>query len=211
MSILNLPHHPGLKSTTRLRALTSGSEVISGREWLILFLAGGLAAYASVMVEFGLRIPGHAILRVVFPMAVGLALVPRRGAGLAMGGFAFLTALGLTGSGISGEPLSFGATTSLTITGPILDWTLRRTNGGWKQYWAFALAGLTSNLIAFAVKASSKAFSNGLLPHKQLAVWFPKAVVTYTICGILAGLISGSVWFYARKKQEPITNQDERP
>jgi hypothetical protein len=197
-----LPLHPGLRSTTRLRRLVWNGTSASTRDWLILISAGVIATCASTFLDYNLKIPGHAILRVTFPMAIGLALVPRRGAGSVMGFAAIVTAIGLRLGGAGGDGMSLGALTSLATTGPLMDFTLRRTNGGWKQYLAFAGAGLTSNLLAFAVRGGAKllGFEHG--GGRRFASWLAQAAITYPVCGLLAGLISGAIWFYARHRSE---------
>jgi hypothetical protein len=192
-----LAPNPGLSAATRLRWLASDRSSASVRDWLILASAGILAACSSTFLDYNLRIPGHAILRVVFPMAVGLALVPRHGAGCVMGAAAALTSGSLRLGGFGGEGLSLGALTSLTATGPLLDWMLRRTSGGWRLYAAFAVAGLASNLLALTVRGVAKASGWEHLGARPLADWLSQAAFTYTACGLLAGLISGGVWFYA--------------
>lgn len=212
MASLNLPRHPGLFATTRLQWVASPEDFATTREWLILVLAGILAACASVFLDLdsllrGLqavtgseltmrKVPGHAILRVVFPMSVGLALVPRRGAGTVMAVSAFLTGVSLHLSGFKDEGLGIGALTSLTATGPLLDWTLRRANGGWRQYAAFALAGLASNTLAFAVRGGAKALGWEAVGRRGLYDWAAQASITYAVCGLLAGLVSGVILFY---------------
>ena len=195
-----LPLNPGLSAATRLRWLSSDQSSASVRDWLILASAGILAACSSTFLDYNLRIPGHAILRVVFPMAVGLALVPRYGAGCVMGAAAALTAGGLRLGSFGGEGLSLGALTSLVATGPILDWALRRTCGGWRLYVSFAVAGLASNLLALTVRGVAKASGWEHLGARPLINWLSQAAFTYTACGLLAGLISGGVWFYARRR-----------
>jgi hypothetical protein len=69
--------------------------------------------------DFNLQIPGHAILRAVLPMAIGLALVPRKNGGTVMG----VAALG-------GELPGLGACTSLALLGPMLDLALRSSAAG---------------------------------------------------------------------------------
>jgi hypothetical protein len=195
--------HPGLAATSRVRWLTTDGASASIRDWLILGLAGAVAACASTFLDFSLRIPGHAILRVVFPMVVGLALVPRRGAGCVMAAAAALTAGGLRMGGAGGEGMSLGALTSLIATGPLLDWTLRRVNTGWRLYAAFAAAGVVSNLLALTIRGGAKALGFDPMGAKPLSIWLPQAAVTYVVCGLLAGLISGGVWFYARHRGLP--------
>lgn len=148
--------HPGLATNSRLQALTSTADRPTAIEFAGLVFAGGVAAALTTFVDLSLRIPGPAILRAVLPMTIGLALVPRREAGTIMGVSALVAAIGFRVGGVSGSMAGLGAMTSLTATGPLLDLSLRKSTGGWKQYAAFAVAGLASNLLAFAVKAVSK-------------------------------------------------------
>ncbi len=206
MSVLNLPRHPGLFSTTRLGLVISNEMTATYRDWMILIAAGIGAACASVFLDLRIqRVPGHAILRVVFPMAVGLALVPRKGAGCVMGATGFVTGLSLYLAGFKGEGIGVGALASLTATGPILDWTLRRSKGGWWQYVLFGLAGLASNTLAFVVRASAKAMGWEMAGRRPLGEWIMQASVTYLLCGLAAGLISGIILFYGRKTTESQT------
>lgn len=141
-------------------------------------------------------------------MAVGLALVPRHGAGCVMGAAAAVTAGALRLNGFAGEGLSLGALTSLTATGPLLDWTLRHTRGGWRLYGAFAAAGLASNLLALAVRGAAKALGWEHASARPFAAWLAQASVSYTLCGIVAGLLSAGVWFYARRRG-PLTSDED--
>ena len=205
MSAIELPRHPGLSNTTRLRALASDTALAGSRDWVILVLAGILAACSSTFLNLGIqRVPGHAILRVVFPMALGLALVPRQGSGTVMGFSALFTAIVLRGNGFQGEGLGLGALTSLIATGPILDWTLRRVNGGWWQVLGFAVAGLASNLLALLVRGIARSYGWEKVGARPLSEWLSQAAVTYAICGILAGVISGLVLFCQRRSDIPL-------
>jgi hypothetical protein len=66
-------------------SLACPGRAISAVEVAVLVLLGATAAAATALLDLPLRIPGHAILRLVFPMALGLALVPRRLSGSFMG------------------------------------------------------------------------------------------------------------------------------
>ncbi|QDU39071.1 hypothetical protein Mal4_34060 [Maioricimonas rarisocia] len=184
-----------LAASTRMRPLVSSTEVPSWRDWIILTFMGVAAAVASTMVDLHLRIPGHAILKAIFPMAIGFALVPRRGAGLSMSSLALVTVFGLRAVAPAGGGLSLGAITSLATVGPLLDWSLQRSRGGWPVWRAFALAGLAANLLALFVRAGAKLTGLEHLGARPLWNWLPAAVFTYAICGLLAGLISGLTWF----------------
>ncbi len=154
MPLPELPRHDGLQQATRIGWLRPASQALPALEWTALLLFGGLATCVMVYWDWGLRVPGHAIMRAVFPMACGLALVPRRGAGVVMGAGALGTLLGMQAAGLSSP--GWGATTSLLLTGPLMDAALWRTRPGRRMYWNFALAGLLSNMTAFAVKAGTK-------------------------------------------------------
>lgn len=198
-----LPRHPGLFTTTRLRRIATDAASATLRDWIVLAAFGVLAAYSSTFLDLGIRrIPGHAILRVVFPIAFGLALVPRRGAGCVMGGTAAIAAALLQAAGFRGEGLGYGALASLIATGPLLDWTLRRSHGGWRQIVSFSLAGLAGNLIALGVRGGAKAVSWEAAGRRPLGEWLTQAVGTYILCGLLAGLISGLVLFSVKRRAD---------
>ena len=201
-----LARHDGLSASTRLGFLNTSQEAVQAWEILVLLGAGVGAALASMFIDFKMqnfRIPGHAILQVVFPIAAGFAIVPRRGAGSVMGLTALGTSLYLRQSGYAGDGLSLGALTSLTATGPLLDWTLRHTQGGWRMYVGFALAGLASNLLALFVRGGAKLIGLEHAGGRPLASWLTQASYTYALCGLGAGLISGMLWFYSRRRNQP--------
>ncbi len=184
--------HEGLAGTARLRSLSRPGERISALEFGLLVLLGLAAAAISGFVKLNLGIPGHNILRVIFPMALGLAVVPRRGAATIMGlsgsaGAAMFLLGGARGFGA-------GAVTSLVLTGFLLDLALARARRGPSLYVRLVLAGLAANLAAFLVRGGSKALEGGF-PGLPLELWWPKAVATYAACGALAGLLSAAVWF----------------
>ncbi len=193
MASIGLTVHDSLCYSGRLPALARPGQRLSALQGFVLVSMGVVAAVASVLVSRNLGVPGHNIIRVVFPMSLGLALVPRRGAGSVMGVSALATALLLTFS--VAKPLGTGAVTSLLLTGILIDAALLGARAGWSIYLRLALAGLAANLIAFLVRAGTKWFAGGVPTGKPLAVWWPSALPSYVICGILAGLISAAVWF----------------
>lgn len=209
MPVLKLPRHPGLFATTRLRQMTSDALAAPAADWMLLISFGAIAAMSSACLDLGIRrIPGHAILRVVFPISLGLALVPRRGAGTVMGSSALFTAILLRMSGIQSEGLGFGALASLLATGPILDVALRRANGGWKTYVLFAVAGLSSNVMALVTRGVAKATGFEQPGRRPLGEWLSQASITYVLCGLAAGLISGIVLFYARRSPDDASQEN---
>lgn len=206
MPIRGLPKHDGLQQATRLPWLGRGQRALPVLEFVALLLIGGLATCLMVFWDWGIsRVPGHAILRSVFPVVCGLALVPRRGAGTTMGAGALstLTWMNLTMRDTPG----WGASTSLLLIGPTMDLALWSAKPGRLMYIRFALAGLAANLGAFLVKAGAKYFSVVGSGGKPLAVWLPKAALTYTLCGLLAGVISAAVWFHSSRTK----SRDEFP
>jgi len=209
MRALALPLHPGLADGTRLRWLAQPDQRLKATELLLLLSAGVVAALASAFLDFGLKIPGHAIIRAVFPMALGFAAAPRRMAGTTMGASALATALVLNFTvSIGGRALiGAGAMTSLVLTGPLLDVALWRARRGWQLYASFALAGLASNLVALSIRAVPKLMNVDHAIGRPLAIWFPRAIVSYTLCGVFAGLISALVWFQftAKRKDDAAT------
>jgi hypothetical protein len=193
MNLRRLPHHAVLEQTTRLPMLGRGEQAIPVLEFMALLLFGGLAACSMLFLDFGVRVPGHAILRAVLPMALGLAVVPRRGAGLVMGGGALLTLAGLH---LGGHPGSgTGSTTSLLLIGPMMDLALWSARPGFRLYLSFALAGFVTNLVAFLVRGAAKAGGGTGAGGRTMESWLPVAVFTYAACGLLAGLISAAMLF----------------
>jgi len=209
-----LPVHDGLLGASRVPSLARPERAVSVTEVAVLVLLGAAAAAATALPDLQLRIPGHAILRSVFPMALGMALVPRRLSGSVMGGSALATALLLQAGGAGGGP---GAMTSLTLTGPLLDLALLGARQPWRLYLGFVLAGLGSNLAAFFVRWGFRAVD---LAHRagggggggrRTAEWLAVAPWTYVLCGALAGLLSAAVWFHLRSRRGPAEAPGAQP
>ena len=236
MFVPNLPMHEGLLVRSRLRTAVPPIDETHVWELAWLIAMGVTAASAATFWDWSLGIPGHAILRIVFPMTLGLALVPRHGGGLVMGAFALATTAiyRSAGHGIPG----MGAMTSLAMFGPILDLVLWRVRTGWWLFGGFAVAGLAGNLIAFIVRGGSRlagvgrsaaglgrraglgggsgmgggrglgggdGLGGGLGPDALSSPaadpWWMVAPLSYSICGLLAGLLCAAVWFAARPRR----------
>ncbi len=185
--------HEPLSHSPRVRVLRPGAGAISAAELAVLVTAGVAAALMSGYVKLNLGISGHNIIRVVFPMALGLALVPRRGAASIMGSSALASAALF--SMVGAPALGAGAMTSLILTGFFLDFALAGARSGRSVYLRLMLAGAAANLVAMLVRGGMKLLAGGQLQGLPLAVWFSKAIVTYPLCGAVAGLISAAVWF----------------
>lgn len=202
----------------------AGVHEVRVAEVLVLLLTGAVASALTNLLRFRLGIPGSSIVFAVFPMALGFALVPRRGAGSVMAAGALLMSgmLGVAGVRLDG----FGAQTSLLATGPLLDLAVRWANSGWRLYLAFVLACAASNSLAFLARAAAKlggvpglggrngggrgggmgmgvgvggGGGGGRLPFD---VWLPRAIWTYAAAGIVAGLLSAAVWFHFRERRQ---------
>lgn len=200
--------HEGLAASTRLPAHLRTSKGLFALEMGLLILAGATASLLTAYVNYKLRIPGHAILRAVLPMSLGLALVPRRMAGTVMGFSALVTMLILSAGSVATPGL--GAITSLCLTGPLLDAALWQARKGWRVYLGFALAGLASNLIAFSIRSVPKILGMDLPDTRSLEEWWLLALLTYGLCGILAGLLSAFILFRFGKGKEAHPEQEPR-
>lgn len=212
MPFRRLPEHEGLRQATRIPYWWQGQQALPVLEFVALLLIGGLATCLMVFWDWGVKqIPGHAILRSVFPMVCGLALVPRRGAGTTMGAGALAT-LTCMNLGMRETP-GWGASTSLLLIGPLMDLALWSATPGRWMYLRFALAGFAANLGAFLVKAGGKYFELAGSGGKPLMAWLSKAMLTYTVCGLLAGIISAAVWFHSSRPQSPdgFSNEPGQP
>jgi hypothetical protein len=196
----------------------AGAQHVRAAEIATLVLIGAAASLLTNVARFSFGIPGSNILFASFPMALGLALVPRRGAGTVMAGGALATtgALWLAGVRLDGV----GAQTSLLLTGPLLDLALRWAHHGWRLYGAFVLACLASNALAFAVRALAKMYGFSGIGRggggggggsgaggRPLELWLPHAVWTYATAGIIAGLLSAAVWFQFRERHNAGDNR----
>jgi ABC-type Co2+ transport system permease subunit len=202
MPPLVLAPNKALLEASRLRPLVHGGERATWVELAALTSLGLCAALSSALLDFNLRIPGHAILRAIVPMSFGLALVPRRHAGSVMTATALLGVLGLRALGESHG--GSGALTSLLLTGPMLDLASRRARPGWRLYLAFSLAGLASNLAALTVRAATKALGWERAGGRPLLEWWSQAAGTYAACGLAAGLLSALLWFHlAAERPDP--------
>lgn len=195
---------PTLRTASRLPALSDEMR-ISAAEFACLVACGMLAAVA---IGFGNRIitgiPGHAILRGVLPIALGMALVPRRSAGITMSLSAGLTAAVMNWQGIGRfQP---AAVLGVVLLGPVLDAVLAGRPQGWRLYARFIFAGAIANLLAFATRfgmayvgwqAGGGGGGGGGGGRVFLSFW-TWALGSFILCGAIAGLISAVAWFRLR-------------
>jgi hypothetical protein len=187
-----------LKRSSRLSVVPVPAERISVVEIAALAACGALAALAVFAIHLSFRVPGHAILRAVFPMAAGLAIVPRRFGGLVMTIAAALAAIGLHSGGI-GE-IQPAALVSLLALGPLLDLAMLGEPAGWRLYARFIAAGIAANLIAFAMRTILTALGYETPGSHQMERlgWIVPA--SFLLCGAVAGLVSAIAWFRLRTR-----------
>jgi hypothetical protein len=185
-----------LKRSTRLAELLNPSERISWLEFAELFACGALAALAVFAIHLSFRIPGHAILRAVFPMAAGLAIVPRRGAGLIMTIAAALTA-GILHWGNIGE-IQPAALVSLLALGPLLDLAMLGQPLGWRLYSRVIAAGIAANIIAFTTRIAITGLGYETPGSHQMERLGWLVPASFLLCGAIAGLVSAFAWFRLR-------------
>ena len=182
----------GLIGAARLPSLAQPRQKISAAELLLLLTCGAAAGAAVALVKLSLGIPGHSIVLAALPMALGMSLAPRRLAGSVMSAGA-LGALLLTQT--AGARFGSGALASTLLLGPMMDVALRRARSGWRVYAALVLAGVGTNVMALASRAAPKLL--GLdLGTRPFDSWWLQASVTYTLSGVVAGLLGALCWFH---------------
>jgi hypothetical protein len=190
---------PALGGTARVAPLGTAAAP-RGRELVALLAAGAGAGILTAFADLGMGIPGHHIVFAMFPIALGLALVPRRTAGTVMGaaGVSTLAGLGALGVHLPGP----GAIAGLVVAGPLLDLALRGGHGGWRLYAAFIAAGAGTNVLAFLARGVTKYYGlGGMGGGRNFASWLPVAMWTYALAGLLAGLLSAAAWFHFRARE----------
>ncbi len=189
----------GLRDSSRLPAISRAAG-ISGAELACLFACGALAAAAVGFVHFSPKLPGHAILRGVLPMAMGLALVPRRWVGIIMAISASATAAAMSAAQIGSFQLP--AMLSVVALGPVMDVALLGRSTGWRLYARFVLAGALANLLALALKFIGVRLGIAMGGGGQfLNFTWPTILASFVMWGALAGLLGATVWFRTRASE----------
>jgi hypothetical protein len=166
---------------------------IGAASTVVLLSCGVAAALSTTLIDLHLRMPGHSILKAVWPFLVGMAIAPRRGAGTIMSMGSLGTLIALSSFGLR---KGMGGSTSLLLLGPCLDLALLHARPNLWIYLRFALAGLAANGAAFAVQMTAKSLGLSLGGGKDVRTWVSFALLTYPLFGFVAGLISGLVLFH---------------
>jgi hypothetical protein len=184
-----------LRGASRLRTI-SGENRVSAAEIAILFACGALAALAIGLVHLRVGMPGHAIFRAVLPMAMGLALVPRRSSGMVMSFGAGVTAAAMSVGQFGFFPPA--ALLSILILGPALDVALLGKPQGWRLYTRFILAGAAANLAAFSAKVALVALGWEMRGGRHFMEFWSAPLLSFAIWGAVAGLVSAAICFRLR-------------
>lgn len=187
----------GLVKAARFPALARPHHRVSAVELVLLLSSGAVSATAIAFVKLSLGIPGHSIVIATLPMAFGMSLAPRQFAGVVMSAGALGTAwlLSLGGRATFGS----GAFTSLVLLGPMMDLALRHARSGWRVYAALVTAGVVTNVLALASRAASKIL--GLdVGTRPFGGWWLEASLTYTLSGVVAGLLGAACWFHFNER-----------
>jgi hypothetical protein len=202
--------HDGLAAAGRFTPITRIRERISVNEVLVLILCGAVAAAATGFIRLSLRIPGNAIILSVIPMALGLALAPRKSAGFIMS----TGAIGMAGVlGISGlAHFGAGALTSLCLLGPLMDFALARARGGWRLYAGLILGAVGTSILAMLSRGAGKLLGFDVAATmRPFGLWWPQAIFTYALCGAVAGLIAALCFFQLRKQRQESPANEPQP
>ena len=187
---LPLSRNVTLAGSSRALGGTSANSLV---EVLLLTACSLFAAMCVVVFEMKLRMPGHSIMRVIFPVSLGISLVPRRMVGglVSFGAVGWLMLFTSWGWGRPG----MGALTSLILIGPVLDACTWHSQSGWRLYLRCALAGMLTNALAFTVRAGGKAAGWDAFGMRPLSAWWSTAAVTHLAFGLVAGLLCAVLWF----------------
>jgi hypothetical protein len=190
--------HDGLATAGRIPSMIRMQERISALETMLLFLCGIGAAVSSGILHRGLGIPGSSIVFSLIPMALGLSLAPRRNAGFIMGSGALSTAVLFNVTGLA--HFGAGAFISLCLVGPIMDFALTKASAGWRLYSGLILAGIVTNMLALTSRGITKLLGFDVGGMRPFVSWWAGAMVTYTLCGAVAGLITSVCFFHLHKR-----------
>ena len=181
----------GLAGASRFPSLARPNHSISAIEVAMLLTCGAASAATIAFVKLSLGIPGHSIVLAALPMALGMSLAPRRLAGSVMSAGALTTASLLVAGGAG--RFGSGAFASLLLLGPMMDFAMSRARSGWRVYAALVLAGVATNFLALISRAAPKLI--GIDIGRPFDSWWLQASITYTLSGVVAGLLGAFCWF----------------
>ena len=181
-----------LAEARRLPILAAPRQRVSAWELVILVVAGVLSGATSFAIR-GWGIPGSTVVQGILPMAAGLVMVPRRGSGLLMGTSALATGLVLcAASTINVNP---SALARLWLLGACLDFGLSRNEYNSRIWLAFITAGMGANLLGYGVKQISAQLGWEGVGGRGISYGWPVTLMSYAICGAIAGGVSAILFF----------------
>ena len=187
--------HDGLAGAARFPPLVRTRSRISAIELLLLLSCGAAAAAAVAYVKLSLRIPGHSIVLAALPMVLGpvaRTAPPRR---LGDERRRDRNRVAAVGAGAGELRLGIMGRASLLI-GPMMDVAVRHARGGWRVYAALVLSGVVTNLLALGSRAAFKVLGLDIAGARPFDSWWLQASVTYTLSGVVAGLLGALCWFH---------------
>jgi hypothetical protein len=83
-----------------------------------------------------------------------------------------------------------------------MDLALSRAATGWRLYAQFAAAGAVANLAAFALRMALPGGGRAGAAGQGGQLFWPGALVSFIVCGAVAGLACGALWFRTRPRWE---------
>jgi hypothetical protein len=199
--------HDGLAAAGRIPSITRIGERITTSEMMLLIMCGVAAAASSGLLHRGLRLPGSSIVFSLIPMALGLALAPRRNAGFIMGSGALGAAAIFNLAGLA--HYGAGAFISLCLVGPIMDFAVARARTGWRLYSGLVVAGIITNMLALGSRGMSKLAGLDLLDMRPFGSWWAQAIITYVLAGAIAGLVGAVCFFHLSKRRTESPESDD--
>jgi hypothetical protein len=223
--------NPGLADAARWRLPRARSGGLSTAEIVALVDLGIIAALLTCLPLVGLRLPGHAILRGALPVMLGLSLVPRRSSGSIMSlaaaaTFVFMAVLGPGAPNVAAWAglLCLGPAADVALAGAKPGWILYARcalAGLAANLVSFAVRIATGpKLVALSAATGTGAWAPGSgmgggrgvgggmgtgggrglgMPVEQF--WLP-ALLSFAVCGAVAGLICAAIWFRSRPRHD---------
>jgi membrane associated rhomboid family serine protease len=83
----------------------------------------------------------------------------------------------------------------------MMDLALRGVRTGWRLYLGFVLSGVAANLLALGSRAANKLLGFDLTGARPFDSWWLQAIGTYTLSGVVAGLLGALCWFHLNDRR----------
>jgi hypothetical protein len=85
----------------------------------------------------------------------------------------------------------------------MMDLVWRVARSGRRIYASLVFAGVASNLLALGSRAAAKLVGLDGADARPFDSWWMQAAITYTLSGVVAGLIGAVCWFQFRDRSTP--------